>query len=137
MTPVDHLCYLDLTLLRGSFVAGNNVMINSGGTISAAIDNTNAGQAQNNCSIGSLPVVTGIAAGDLVRISQGGTADAITYQNFLNGLTIDEAQPAAAASDSDTTWVAQGSNTMVCQTFSAIWAWIASHQPGTSPLLLR
>jgi Fibronectin type III domain len=33
------------------------------------------------------------------------------------------------ASDSDTTWVAQGNDTMVCQTFGAIWAWIVSNQP--------
>jgi hypothetical protein len=120
---------LDLSLLRGLFTAGDNIAINSTGTISAAIDATSLGGIGAGYAIASLPVVTTISTSDLVAISQAGTADSITYQNFLNGLTIKEAQSAIAASDSDTTWVAQGSDTMVCQTFSAIWAWIVSNQP--------
>ena len=120
---------LELSLLRGLFVAGSNIAIDSAGTISAAISATSGGVSGASYSIASLPVVTTISTGDLVGISQGSAAGSITYQNFLNGLTIDEAQPAAAASDSDTTWVAQDSDTMVRQTFSAIWAWIVSNQP--------
>ena len=120
---------LELSLLRGLFVAGSNIAIDSAGTISAAISATSVGVSGGSYSIASLPVATTISTGDLVGISQGGAAGSIAYQNFLNGLTIDEAQPAAAASDSDTTWVAQGSDTMVRQTFSAIWAWMVSNQP--------
>lgn len=120
---------LELSLLRGLFFAGSNIAIDSAGTISAAISVSAGDNSGASYNVSSLPVVTTISTGDLVGISQGGAASSITYQNFLNGLTIDEAQPAAAASDSDTTWVAQGSDTMVCQTFGAIWAWIVSNQP--------
>jgi hypothetical protein len=120
---------LELSLLRGLFFAGTNIAIDSAGTISATINATSGGNSGASYSIASLPVVTTISTGDLVGISQGGAASSIAYQNFLNGLTIDEAQPAAAVSDSDTTWVAQGNDTLVCQTFSAIWAWIVSNQP--------
>ena len=71
-----------------------------------------------------------IAATDLVGISQNGTDHAIAYASFLDGLTIDLAQPAAPASNSDTFWVAQGSSTMLRQSFSAVWAWIATQVPG-------
>jgi hypothetical protein len=120
---------LELSLLRGLFFAGSNIAIDSAGTISAAISATSGGSGGDSYSIASLPVVTTISTGDLVGISQVGAASSITYQNFLSGLSIDQAQSAAVASDSDTTWVAQGSDTMVCQTFSAIWAWIVSNQP--------
>ncbi len=36
------------------------------------------------------------------------------------------AQPAVAASDGDTFWVGQGSNTLVRQTLSALWPWISA-----------
>ena len=53
----------------------------------------------------------------------------ITYANLLDGLTIDLAKPAVPASDTDTFWVAQGSSTMLRQTFATIWSWLASKQP--------
>ncbi len=53
----------------------------------------------------------------------------ISYANFLDGLTIDLAQPALAAANTDTLWVAQGSSTMLRQTFSAVWSWIMSQLP--------
>ena len=120
---------LELSMLRGLFTGGSNIAINSSGTISASVSGKSTGIDDVYYSIADLPIATAISVGDLVGISQSGTAGSITYQNFLNGLTINEAQPAAAASNSDTTWVAQNSGTMVCQTFSAIWAWIASSQP--------
>ena len=120
---------LDLSLLRGLFAAGENITINSGGTISAAAEIVGTGGSYASYDIDSLPIVTTIAISDLVGISQNGAANSITSQKFLNGLTIDDAQAAVATSDSDTTWVAQGSDTMVCQTFSAIWSWIISNQP--------
>jgi len=120
---------VELSLLRGLFAAGSNIAIDSAGTISAMVDTVSGGTNTATYNIAALPVATAISATDLVGISRNGTADAITYQNFLNGLTIDEAQQATATSDSDTTWVAQGGETMVCQTFSAIWSWFASKLP--------
>jgi hypothetical protein len=70
-----------------------------------------------------------LAAQDLVVVSHTGLDYAITYDNFLGGVTIDQAQAAGPAGDSDAIWVAQGSNIMASQTFSAIWTWIASKLP--------
>ena len=119
---------LELSFLRGLFSAGSDIAIDSAGTISATIGAASRDASGSSYSVASLPAVTTIASSDLVGISQGGAASSITYQNFLSGLTIGETQPAVAASDTDTTWVAQGSDTMVCQTFGAIWAWIVSNQ---------
>src|ERR1700722_8988734 len=69
---------------------------------------------------------TSMAASDLVAISQGGADHTISYGNLLDGLTIDLAQPAVAATDTDALWVAQGSNTMLRQTFSAVWSWLTT-----------
>jgi hypothetical protein len=118
---------LELSLLRGLFSAGANIQIDPLGTISAA---TGSGAAiSGSYSITALPAVTTISQGDLVGISQGGSDHVISYQNFLDGQTIDEAQPAATVSASDMTWVAQGSSTMVRQTFAAIWTWIGLNLP--------
>jgi hypothetical protein len=120
---------LALSLLRGLFTAGTNIEIDPSGTISTTVQAGVVASGSTIENIGSLSAVTTIAANDLVGINQAGADHAITYQDFLNGLTIDEAQPASPATDSDTTWVAQGSSTMVRQTFAAIWAWLESKQP--------
>ncbi len=112
---------LELAELRGLFSAGSNVSISAGGVISAS--GTGTSSAYN---IGILPSTTVAATQDLIGISQSGTDHAIAYTNLINGQTIDTAQPATAVSDGDSFWVAQGSNTMVGQTFSAVWPWIAS-----------
>jgi len=110
---------MSLSALRGLFSAGNNVTINGTGTISAS-----GGTVASNFSIGALAPAAAASAGDLLPISQSGTTYAIAYSSLINGETIDHAQPAAAVSDGDTFWVAQGSNTMLSQTFSAIWPWV-------------
>jgi chitodextrinase len=79
--------------------------------------------------IETAPQTNAIAAGDLVCINRGGTVQTITYAQFLDGQTIDAAQPARAASDSDTMWMAQGSSLMLSQTLSAIWTWITGKIP--------
>ncbi len=99
------LTQLPLSSLRGLFSAGANISIDATGTISATV--TTAGSS--SYSITNLAPVTTIASGDLVGISQGGADHSITYANLLDGLTIDLAQPAVPASDTDTFWVAQGS----------------------------
>jgi hypothetical protein len=120
---------LELSLLRGLFSPGANVSIDSSGTISANVPTGSGSSGGGTYSITDQSVVTTIAQGDLVGISQAGNDHTITYQNFLNGQTIDEAQPAAPVAASDAMWVAQGTSTMVRQTFSAIWAWILSNLP--------
>jgi hypothetical protein len=74
-------------------------------------------------------VVTGLTAQDLVAVAHAGTDCAITYANLLDGMTIEQAPAAVAAANTDTIWVAQGSNVMARQTFGAVWAWIASQLP--------
>jgi hypothetical protein len=113
---------MPLSELRGLFTAGNNVSISTGGVISATVAGTQD-------YIATLPTIAAAAAQDLIGISQAGTEHAISYVNLINGQTIDTAQPAAAVSDGDSFWVAQGSNIMVAQTFSAIWPWVSSKIP--------
>lgn len=120
---------LELSLLRGLFSAGENVAINSSGTISTLVSSAGGTAGNGSYSISGLPAVTTISQNDLVGINQGGNDCCISYQNFLNGQTIDEAQAASSVSASDTTWVAQGGSTMVRQTFSAIWNWIELNLP--------
>jgi hypothetical protein len=120
------LALLPVSSFRSLFSGGANVSIDSNGTISAV---GGAGSASTSYSISQLPSVATIASSDLVAISQGGTDHTISYSNLLDGLTIDLAQPAAAALDSDTFWVAQGGNTMLRQTLAAIWTWLIVKQP--------
>lgn len=120
---------LELSLLRGLFSAGTNIQIDPSGTISAAVAAGSSTTTERSYSINGLPTVTTVSQDDLVGISQGGSDHAISYQDFLDGQTIDEAQPAASVSASDTIWVAQGSSTMVRQTFAAIWAWFELNLP--------
>jgi Fibronectin type III domain len=119
---------LTLSSLRGLFSAGANITISSSGTISAAAAGSPSGQG-GTYSITSLAPVTSIAASDMVAISQAGTDHTISYGDLLDGLTIDLAQPAIAAIDTDALWVAQGSNTMLRQTFAAVWSWLATKLP--------
>lgn len=118
---------LQLSLLRGLFSPGSNILIDQYGTISATTDITSSGTS--GFSITGLPTVTTISAGDLVGISQSGSDHTITYGNLIDGQTIDQAQTAAVASDTDTFLVAQGGNVLVCQTLSAIWTWLSSQLP--------
>jgi hypothetical protein len=120
---------MQASLLRELFSAGQNVTIDSNGVISTLAEATTTGTVVSESSIGALQTVTGLAAQDLVAVSHAGSDYAIAYSNFLDGITIDQAQSAGPAGDSDTFWAAQGSNVMVRQTFSAIWAWAANKLP--------
>ncbi len=120
---------LPLSMLRGLFSAGTNVSISPTGTISASVTGGGTSSQSGSYSITSLTPVTTIATSDLVAISQSGVDHTISYANLLDGLTIDLAQPALAASATDTLWVAQGSSTMLRQTFAAVWSWIVSQLP--------
>ncbi len=117
---------MQASALRGLFSAGSNIAIDGNGVISATGSITGSGIALSGSSIGSLQVISSLAAQDLVPVSHAGTASAIAYSNLLGGVTIDQAQAAMPAADSDTIWTAQGSNVMTRQTFGAIWVWIAA-----------
>lgn len=78
---------------------------------------------------GALPQTGSVVASDLVCINRDGVAQTISYAQFLDGQTIDAAQPARPASDTDTFWVAQSSNIMLCQTLAAIWSWVTGKVP--------
>jgi hypothetical protein len=80
-------------------------------------------------TITSLSQTTTINASDLVGISQGGADHAITFENLLDGQTIDAASAAAPATDTDAFWVGQGSSTMLAQTFTALWTWMKTKLP--------
>ena len=112
---------MQASLLRGLFSAGQNVAIDSNGVISTAGNGT----AEPATPIGNLKVISSLAAQDLVAVSHGGLDYAIGYSNLLNGVTIDQAQKAGSANNSDVIWVAQAGNVMAAQTFSAIWTWMA------------
>jgi hypothetical protein len=122
---------LDVTQIRELFTAGSNITIDTNGVISSSTLN-----GVTTYSLTALTSVTEIGSADLVGISQGGQDHTITYANFLDGLTIDEASPAVAASDSDTFWVAQTNNVMLRQTLSALWQWVGEKLPSwTRPVI--
>lgn len=78
----------------------------------------------------SAAQIGSMSSSDMVCISRAGTLHTIQYAQFLDGETIDQAQPASPAGDSDSFWVAQGSgNTMVRQTLSAVWGWTTTKLP--------
>lgn len=119
---------LQLSLLRGLFSQGSNISIDQYGTISATLAGGTSADT-SVYSITSLPTVTTISSGDLVAISQSGSDHTITYANFIDGQTIDQVQPAAAASDTDTFLVAQDGNVLLRQTLAAVWVWLSSQLP--------
>lgn len=122
---------LELTQIRELFTPGSNITIDANGVISSSTLN-----GVTTYSLTALASVSEIASTDLVGISQSGQDHTITYANFLDGLTIDEASPAAAASDSDTFWTAQTGNAMVRQTLSALWPWVVGKLPSwTRPVI--
>lgn len=82
-------------------------------------------QGGTGLSLTGLPTLSAVGASDLLPVNQAGTVGAISLGNLLDGETIDQASPAAPAADTDTVWVAQGGSTMLRQSFSAIWSWVA------------
>src|SRR6195952_5247403 len=116
---------MQASLLRGLFSAGHNVAIDPDGVISSSAAGTVSGSINAGSPISALPVTTALSSDDLVPMSHSGSDYAVTYGTLLGGVTIDQAQVAGPAGDSDTIWVAQGSNIMASQNFSAIWVWIA------------
>lgn len=117
------------SLLRGLFAAGQGVTISPSGTIAASGTVSVTPGAGLGSAIAGLTTITSLSAQDLVPASHAGLDYAIPYANLINGITIDQAQSAAAVGDTDTLWVAQGGNVMTSQSFSAIWSWIGGKLP--------
>ena len=118
------LASLPLDQMRELFAAGSNITIDANGTISAS-----ATEGDGTYNISSLTTVTSLAAPDLVAVSQGGQDHTIAYSNLIDGVTIDQAGTAAAASDTDMLWVAQSNNILLRQTLGTIWSWITEKLP--------
>jgi hypothetical protein len=118
---------MSIGLLRGLFKAGENVTIDSQGLISAAGPAT--AESGSGQPISRWPAVSSLTGTDLVAVSVAGVDSAISFASLLRGRTIDEADPAVPASDTDAVWVAQGSAVMKRQTLGAVWAWVTSKLP--------
>lgn len=121
LLPVDEI--------RGLFSAGTNISINGSGVISVADGTSLVANPDLGNVIGSLAVVTKLSAQDVIPVRQSGNGRAIAYADLLDGMTIDQAQTAAAATDTDALWVSQETNLMARQTFSAIWSWMVGKLP--------
>jgi hypothetical protein len=117
------------TLLRGIFSAGENITIDNNGTISATGSSGTSINPGSDASISSLPALSSLSAEDLLIASHNGSNFAVSYGNLIDGVTIDQAQTAQAASDTDMIWVGQGGNTLAAQSFTAIWSWLTSKYP--------
>jgi hypothetical protein len=111
---------LAIDQVRGLFTAGANITIDGTGIVSAS-----ALDSEATYSLTALSTVGSLASGDLVGVSQDGQDHTISYGDLIDGLTIDSAQAATTAADSDTFWVAQSSNVMVRQDLGALWPWIS------------
>ncbi len=124
-------------LLRGLFSSGENISIDGSGVISATVSGTSSPTTLLGSAIGSLQVVSSVTAQDLVPICQAGTDHAVTYVNFLDGITIDQAPSAGPSANSDTIWVAQSTNVMGSQSLGAIWVWVAGKLPTYKPPVIE
>ena len=125
------------SLLRKLFIAGSNITIGSDGTISSMAAGGSTTASAQGSAIAALEVVTSLTAQDLVAVSQAGSDRGIRYANLLNGITIDQAQLAGPAEDTDTIWSAQASNIMMRQNLSAIWTWILTKIPSYKPPIVE
>jgi hypothetical protein len=112
--------------IRAIFHPGSHIAIDGSGIISAGWPTVSSDPGTGLAEIGALPLVTGGGGTNILPISQNGTTYGITVEHLLNGLTIDLAQSAGAANDSDAFWVAQGGNSMTRQTLAALWTWVAT-----------
>jgi hypothetical protein len=123
---------IEVGQIREIFTAGQNITIDAEGVISAPFA---GGAALGN--LASLSSVSTLTSQDLVGVSHNGQDHTITYANLLDGVTIDAAQPADLASDSDTFWVAQSGSAMVRQTLGALWPWMAGKLPVWKPPIIE
>jgi hypothetical protein len=80
-------------------------------------------------SVSALELVTSVVSSDTVPIGQSGTTVAVTVATLFGGETIDLLAAAAAASDTDTFMVGQGTNVLTRQTLSAVWTYLQAKLP--------
>lgn len=141
---------LAMSELRGLFSAGTGIAIDPNGTFSVTAGSI-AGpvgpagpagpQGESGATGPAGPAGPGLAApavanaastigaSDYIAIWQNGANAWITYQQLIGGQTIDQLPAAGAASDSDQLLVAQGGNSLLSQSFAAIWTYIAQKVP--------
>ena len=141
---------LPVATLRGLFSAGSGVSLSAGGIISitASAIAGPAGPAGNVGPAGPAgpqglagPAGKGlvapgagnsassIGAHDYVAIWQNGTSAWMPYDQFIGGQTINQLPAAGGVADSDTLLVAQGSESLSVQSFSAIWSYLQNKIP--------
>jgi len=111
-------------LIRELFTAGSNITIDSNGIISAS-----ANSSASMPTLTQLPSLSALTSADLIPVSHSSQDYAVTYADFLDGVTIDMAQTAGTAADTDTFWVAQSGNVMLRQTLSTLWPWVSQKLP--------
>jgi hypothetical protein len=141
---------LGVTSLRSLFSAGTGVTIDGNGSIAvnlSAVEGSTGPQGpagvtglqgpvgpQGPQGLGLVAPSTSnlanfIGGNDCIAIWQNGANNWITYQQLIGGQTIDQLPSAGPAQDSDQILVAQNSNNLSSQSFSAIWAYIANKLP--------
>lgn len=137
-TGADHATFPVATATSGT----DQIVLASGGApkllpLTALQDWLGTGASNAMLNLESLPLALSLGSGDLVAVSQDGSAAAISYANLLDGETIDQAAPALPAGDTDTFWVSQGSSTLVRQTFAAVWGWADAKLPTHKPPVIE
>lgn len=120
---------IPVAVLRAVHTAGRHISINQDGTISAVWPTAQDIGAATELDLAALPRATAVSAGDLLPLHRNGSLQAVTYDRLIGGITLDQAPTAAACQDSDSFWVGQDGPTLVRQSMSALWTWIASRLP--------
>ena len=105
---------------RRLFSAGANISIDANGVIATSGLGTTFSEHLSTLS----PLAT-IVAEDRIGISHAGQDRSASYETLINGITIGQAPPAVAATDSDTIWTGQSGNMMARQTLGELWRWLA------------
>jgi hypothetical protein len=78
-----HPMLMQTSMLRGLFSGGPNVSIGPDGVISTSAVITGGSGASLGSAIGSLQLLSGLSAQDLVAVSHAGSDSAIPYGDFL------------------------------------------------------
>ncbi|WP_284944576.1 hypothetical protein [Acidisoma cladoniae] len=105
------------------------ITLGAGLTLTAGTISVSGAIGQGLPAPGAGNTVSTIAATDLVAAYSSGGDVWLTLADLLNGETLDQLQPAAPAADTDTLAVGQGGASLVQQSFSALWTYLATKLP--------